>query len=284
LLMIIFPVLLSYLLAILQDFSTRLPLRILHEKHCGNWIANTNRGLREAKGDYICFLHQDDTWQADRLQKMFALADARPDCALLVHPSRYIDDNGKTVGLWSLPFSHKTGKVQSQDFLERLMVQNLLAIPAPMFKRETALKVGPMREDLWFLADWEYWSRLAACAPVAVCREPLASFRIHKSSQTVTRSDDAADLRHQYSAVIDAIAGRAAAAGLAPRKIARAQQAARLNREVSIMLAQMAHGRFANLGGVLKAAVRFTPPVWYRFWRDSRIIPRLSARLRVKLS
>ena len=267
-------------LEILRQFADRLPLKIIAGKRTGNWIVNTNRGLREARGDYIGFLHQDDLWAPGRLQALRKMIADFPDCSLFVHPSDYIDDAGRKVGCWSLPFPRRRQQIASGDFLERLLVQNLLAIPAPLFSRKLVQKAGTLREDLWFLADWEYWGRLAALSPAGICPDCLASFRIHKDSQTSTRSYDADDMRRQYHTVIDAIAGKCHQ--VSPKRLERARRAALLNCEVSIMLAQLSHGARPEYSRVLKTAARLSPPAWQRFLRDSRIIPRLTSRLRVR--
>jgi glycosyltransferase involved in cell wall biosynthesis len=47
---------------LLRSFAARLPLRIVRSPTRGNWVAASNAALREARGRYACFLHQDDLW------------------------------------------------------------------------------------------------------------------------------------------------------------------------------------------------------------------------------
>jgi glycosyltransferase involved in cell wall biosynthesis len=266
-------------LRILQEFSKSLPLRILPVERTGNWIANTNRAMAEARGEFVCLLHQDDRWEPGRLEALRRLSCDYPACDFMVHSSYYINPAGRRVGNWTLPFGGCRTALAPEHFLERMMVQNLLAIPAPIFRRELVLQVGAMREDLWFLADWEFWGRLAAAGQVAVCPQQLTSFRVHAMSQTATRSQDADDLRWQYYQAIDTVAEHLVGR-LAPHRIARARRAAALNCEVSIMLALMSHGRRENIGNVLRAAIRLSPAAWWQFWRDSRLHQRVLGRLR----
>jgi glycosyltransferase involved in cell wall biosynthesis len=265
-------------LAILQEFAGKLPLQILPVEHTGNWIVNTNRAMAQARGEFVCFLHQDDRWEPKRVEVLRGLCRQYPQCGMFVHSAYYINADGRRVGRWTLPFGNKNGPVTAGEFLERLMVQNLLAIPAPIFRRELAQHVGPMREDLWFLADWEYWARLAAACEPCLAADKLASFRVHKLSQTATRSHDADDLRHQYHEVIDSIA--AYLPELDARRLKCIRRAAYINCELSITLALISHRRFSNIGALARAALCLSPAVWLRFWRDSRIWQRVAGRLR----
>ena len=48
-------------ISIIRAYTHRFPLRIVERNHSGNWVANTNMGLSLARGEYVSFLHQDDS-------------------------------------------------------------------------------------------------------------------------------------------------------------------------------------------------------------------------------
>ena len=58
-------------LEIVRDFAQALPMRIISPGRIGNWVAATNIGLREATGDWACFLHQDDLWLSGRMERLW---------------------------------------------------------------------------------------------------------------------------------------------------------------------------------------------------------------------
>jgi hypothetical protein len=87
--------------------------------------------------------------------------------------------------------------------LERLLVQNFIALPAPLFRRETALEVGGLQEDLWYTADWDFWLKLAAVSRTVYLPMPLTGFRIHARSQTIRRSTQADEFRRQLEVVLE---------------------------------------------------------------------------------
>ncbi len=263
-------------LAILRRYESTLPLRLIPIPHTGNWVANTNLGLRAARGTYCCLLHQDDLWLPGRSAAVRAAIAAHPGIGVVAGPSLFIDETGRTVGHWCPPLPAGP-RLTSAFVLERLIVQNFFALPSPVFRHDLALAVGPMDESLWFLADWKFWALLIDAGDLVCYPDPRTAFRIHPTSQTSSRTHDEADLRRQYESVIACIRGRlpdALAAG-------RAVDAARLNMDVSIALALWSHGRRRQALHAMGRGLRIAPTAWPRFLRDSRIIERVGARLRV---
>ena len=90
-------------LTILSDYSQSLPLRVI-ERRVGNWVANTNLGLEHARGEWVCFLHQDDLWKPGRLAAVRrALAESNP--TLLLAAAEFITAAGRPVGIWRCPLA-----------------------------------------------------------------------------------------------------------------------------------------------------------------------------------
>jgi GT2 family glycosyltransferase len=261
--------------AILDEFARRLPLRVYLRPRAGNWVASTNFGLSVARGDYACFLHQDDVWLPGRLRSLRLLASREPGAVLFLHPARYIDQGGRQVGIWRCPL--RAGKQERGALIERLLVQNFIAVPAPLFARAAALRVGGLDEMLWYTADWDFWLRLAAAGPAVYDPRPRVAFRIHALSQTAQGVGRADEMRRQIEQVLEKHLGPWEARYPGRAEVGRV---ARISAAVNHALADCAHGRRPDW---LVLALRFFalgPAGWWRFLRDSRIVERVSARLR----
>jgi glycosyltransferase involved in cell wall biosynthesis len=250
---------------ILRRWEQRLPLRRLARERGGNWVAATNAGLREARGEYVCFLHQDDLWLPGRLAAI--AREARTSPALILHPSLFVGPEGSTLGTWRCPLPE--GEVDPRLFAERLIVQNFIAIPAPAFRREAALRLGGMDERLWYAADWDLWLRLGSEGPIRHFNAVLAAFRVHPASQTMVRKD-VAERRAQLGAVLERHAGRARPA---------ARRAARFSAEMNLALLAAASRTAVPWRPLLRALFWLGPAGWVRYLRDSRIVERVRARL-----
>ena len=251
---------------ILRAWTALVPLRMVSWSGRGNWVAASNAALREARGRYACFLHQDDLWLPGRLRAIEREASAHP--ALIVHPAVFVGPGGERLGPWRCPLPE--GEVDPGLFAERLIVQNFIAIPAPVFEREAALRVGGMDESLWYTADWDFWLRLGREGSIRHLAAPLAGFRVHPESQTMVRTD-AADRRRQLEAVLERHACALPQA---------AQRAARLSVEVNLAL--VATRGAVRWRALLGALARLGPAGSRRYLRDSRIVERVVARLRLR--
>jgi glycosyltransferase involved in cell wall biosynthesis len=261
---------------LVERLTRGTPTRLLRPGRLGSWVAASNLGLREARGEWCCFLHQDDLWLPGRLVRLRA---ELPRCggALLLHDARYVDPAGESLGEWTCPLA--PGDVAPESFVERLLTQNFIAIPSPTFRRAAALAQGGLDERLWFSADWDLWLRLGAVGPVRYLPETLAAFRLHPESQTAARPVGEREWARQLGTVLERHLARWPATG-APRR--RVERSARVSVAVNSALAAAARGAPVAWGPVAWQALGLGPVGWHRYLRDSRLFERVGARLRLR--
>lgn len=263
-------------LEIVESFHERLDLRVIDLAHGGNWAANTNVGMQAARGDWICWLHQDDLWSDDRLETLKTVVRERPQASLVLHPSWYVDALGKRVGRFGCPLPEGPRYLSSALVRERLLVQCFVATCAPLFRREAMEEVGPMDESLWYSADWDYWLKLASTGPTAYHPQPLASYRIHAESQSARRLPRLEDLRRQH----DLMLARHLPTGVSDRCGRLTAGAARFSADVNLALAGVLNGEWAGLWKLVVKMLKLGPFGIRRYLRDSRIVERAASRLR----
>lgn len=265
-------------LEIVRSYQDVLRLRVVAGPAAGNWVASTNVGVREATGELVTFLHQDDEWLPGRVGAIRHMVGSSEGSVLYVHAARFLSASGRALGDWTMPLPGRRGVADGSDVVERLLVQNFLCIGGVVFRRGQFLSSGGMDEDLWYTADWDLWLRLASTGTVAYDPRPLVGFRIHAASQTSTRSVDGAAFRRQLEVVVDTHFARwSVGAGRAGGAVGRA---ARASIELNIALAAVSHGSVPPLGALLGAVAALGPGGARRVARDSRLHQRVGARLR----
>ncbi len=243
-------------------------------------VANTNHAVSLARGRYLSWLQQDDVWSVHRLAELKRLTQAWPEAPLILHPSWYIDGSGRRVGMFRCPLPRRTACLQPEDLLGRLLVQDFVAASAPLYRADAAAAVGELDERLWFLADWEFWLRLARLGRTLYHPVPLASFRIHRDSLTLECPQRLEDVRRQYAIVHSRHLAPWEQRGAEGRRTGRI---ARLSADVNLSLMASRTGRRGGWGELLRRFIGLGPAGWFRYVHDSRIVDRCVSRVRAGL-
>lgn len=263
--------------AIAQGFADRLDIRYVATPELKPWTAKTNRGVAEARGAQVAMLHQDDLWLPGHLAAVKAALASAPEAVMTLAHSRYIDAAGRDVGAWGLPFA--PGLIGGADFAATLIVQNTIAIPSPVIRREAWAGVGGMDEALWYTADWDLYLKLAGAGPVHVRPGATTAFRLHGSSLTMTGSRRAGEFREQLELVLDRHLP-----ALPPGVRGRQERLARASVATNCALAAGARGGVGALLGGLGSVVALGPLGWGRFLGQTRLVDRVGSRLRLALA
>jgi glycosyltransferase involved in cell wall biosynthesis len=261
--------------AILSDYSRRLPVTVIERRHSGNWVESTALGMSAARGEYLCWLHQDDLWRPQRLAALRRLTSAFPDAAFIVHPSWYIDASGRRIGYWHCPLPRVRRPLGKLEVLERLLVQCFVATPATLFRADAATEVGAPDARLTYSADWDYWLRLAELGRTVYHPTPLACFRIHAASQTIASIGEADERRAQESSVLERHLAEFESRHAEGRRVA---DVARFSVNLNHALACAVAGRNLAWRSLSADFARLGVFGWQRLLRDSRVIERCLSR------
>jgi len=267
---------------ILESYTRKIQLKIIRQPHTGNWAANTNIGFSIAQGEYVSFLHQDDIWLPNRFKILKEMTEKEPDTVLFLHPSYFIDTNGKKIGIWKCPFPDNQQPLSSEFILPRLLVQNFISIPSPCFKRKAAVQAGLLDERLWYTADWKLWTRLALIGKWIYYPYPLTGFRIHPTSLTAKGSENLTEFRHQIQTIIDQFLPELSA--YPAINTDRIKQIADFSMSVNTMLATLARGQSFHIMPLLKECYRLGIKGLQQYIEYSRITERVSARIKAGLT
>jgi glycosyltransferase involved in cell wall biosynthesis len=262
-------------LQIASSFADRLDIRAERHLDLPTWTEKTNFGVGQARSDLICMLHQDDLWLPDRCNKLRKWLSTQPDAVMHLHSCYIIDEAGRRLGLWRCPLPAGDSPVPGHILIERLLVQNFIGIPAPIIRRDAYLSVGGLDNALWYTADWDLYLKLAAIGNVYYHSTPLACFRVHKNSLTVSGSRNSLDFRSQHQMIIDRHADK-----VSPVSRADILPVAAASIDVNTALAAVMAGQFPQLSKAFVAILMLGPRGIRRYFYYSRIVDRVFPRLR----
>ncbi|BAY84900.1 putative glycosyl transferase [Calothrix parasitica NIES-267] len=140
--------------------------------------ASRNRGISQAKGEYISFIDADDLWTPDKLESQWQALQENPQAAVAYSWTNYIDESSKFLK------SGRRIKVNGDAF-SKLLVTNFLENGSNPLIRKTALeKVGGFDESLSAAEDKDMWLRLAIYQEFICVEEPQILYRTSTTSMS----------------------------------------------------------------------------------------------------
>ena len=155
-------------------------IRLLSNDRNIGLAPSLNRGLAEARGEFIARLDADDVAMPDRLARQVAFMDANPKVALLGSWYVEISASGAPLARRRLPTEH-------WDLRWHLCVTCPFVHSAVLWRRRVvAERVGRYDETIGYGEDYDLWNRLAARLTVATLPAYLVRHRLHASSMTST--------------------------------------------------------------------------------------------------
>jgi hypothetical protein len=261
---------------IARSYAGVLDLRIFDRPDLRSWQTKTNFGVEMARSEHVCWLGVDDVWLPGRAAATRGWIRLNPEAPLHLAPSAIIDEYGRRLGVWRCPLPVGAA-LKSGTVTERLLIQNFVAAPAPVFRRDAWLSCGGVDESLWYTADWDTWLKLAGQGPVHYHDSVTVGFRIHRDSLTVVGSRQAGDFANQMNIVLERHLPKLGASWDVER-VARASVA------VNAALACASAGKGRGLITAISQVLRLGPSGIHRYLRDSRLVDRVAPRLRARMT
>ena len=181
--------------SIISEYANDSRIRTeFNEVNSGSTFKQWNKGVRQARGEYVWIAESDDYADRRLLERLVARLDAEPGAVLCYCRSRRVSGGGEIRGFldssladldaqrWTTDYS-ADGREECRNYLvRRNTVQGASSV---VFRREVYQRVGGADESLVLCGDWKIWAAMALTGgTIAHVEEPLNYHRFHASSVT----------------------------------------------------------------------------------------------------
>ena len=135
----------------LSDWCGNFPMRFIDSSENLGRSHAANVGLNSAKGDYLIFLDDDDTFNPEHIAGLINELHQQPNTQVAYSGVRAEDSEKNLICLFNYPYEP-----------EKLLITNYIPIHAVLFSREL-IEVNNIRfdENLDVFEDWDFWLQLS---------------------------------------------------------------------------------------------------------------------------
>lgn len=153
-------------------------IRLIHQSNAGVSAAR-NRGIAEARGEFVAFLDADDEWNPDYLKTQYKLTQKYPECSVFACNYEFKDAQGKVTPtiIRKLPFKGVDG-ILSNYFEVASCSHPPLWTSAVMVKKNAIQSIGGFPIGIKSGEDLLTWARLTVNGQIAYAKQAYAVFNV----------------------------------------------------------------------------------------------------------
>ena len=180
---------------VVELFSYRLNIRYFFNENWGGPAYPRNVGIKNAIGEWICFLDSDDLWFTNKLESVSKVITT--DVDVVYHLFSTNTEKATTIGLYKAPDNRDT-------FKDLLTNGNKIVNSSLVVRKQLLLEIGGLSEDekLIGVEDYDLTIRLARRkAKFYFLNQVLGQYRINDtniSSDYVKQVNKVTYLLQQY--------------------------------------------------------------------------------------
>ncbi len=190
-------------LSVFEQYKDRINILILNEKNSGSPFHQWQKGIAEAKGEWIWIAESDDYCEPELLEQLLMLecdADIRYCQTTDVDTKgQYIIDRLETTkgfqnNIWESNFK-MDGNTFCRDYLK---VKNVIPNASAVIFRKKLIHPEIFSQELVQMkmcGDWLFWIRLLETSSIGFCAQHLNYFRSHAGTSRTHRGFEKIALR-----------------------------------------------------------------------------------------
>jgi glycosyltransferase involved in cell wall biosynthesis len=159
-------------------------LTVLHQPNAGPSAAR-NLAFRQASGEFICYLDDDDEWLPSKIERQLSFLAAHPEFGFTGCGMIYIDASSRDL-------DRELPTPWGCEYPESLLGNGFLPPSTLMFRKSLLDQVGDWNTSLRMGEDYELCFRCTKIAPIGLQMEYLTRYRRHdyQSCNDLSKIDD----------------------------------------------------------------------------------------------
>ncbi|MBN1277358.1 MAG: glycosyltransferase, partial [Deltaproteobacteria bacterium] len=148
---------------VIDGGSTDNTLEVL-KKYSGrlDWISEPdegqtnaiNKGFKKAKGDILCWLNSDDTYEPGAIRRAVEFFIDNPDVMMVYGEGNEIDENGALI--------QRFPATREFDLWALVYIWDYILQPTTFFRKSVFDEIGMLNEDYYWCMDWDLWIRIGS--------------------------------------------------------------------------------------------------------------------------
>lgn len=155
--------------ALVREYEARDDrVRYLRQPENRGVSAARNRGIREARGEFVAFLDSDDEWYPEKTERQVDRFRELPRRVGLVYCGVDTVDPG---GDWTF-----RPRLRGEVYDQMLLQNPVHSGSGVMIRRTVTEQAGLFDEDIPAIEDYDYWLRIARHADIDFVEEPLVRY------------------------------------------------------------------------------------------------------------
>lgn len=154
-------------------------IKYIWQENSGNPTKPRNKGIKEARGEFIAFLDSDDEWLPKKLEKQIALFQKNKKSNIGIVACNVLTFNvdNKKIKKYKIP--------NYKNAFKELLARNFIFGSASMvmIKKEVFDEVGLFNENISSLEDWEMWLRITKKYDFDKVEDYLCCLTVHNGNR-----------------------------------------------------------------------------------------------------
>ena len=158
-----------------RSFAFKSDIRIVEIGH-STLAAARNAGVKQARGEWLAFLDDDDLWAPEKIAMQLDAAK-KYQSDLVTCEGTYFNNHGDIGG------SARDTMPKGLDFREALMVNNCVSGGSSAIARTSVIRsLGGFDETLVTCEDWDMWRRVSWSHRIHCIDRILVRYRRHNAN------------------------------------------------------------------------------------------------------